>query len=431
MLMKKKSCTFYLLAIILLGIAGCERNDDDIKTGSELPTSLKLTVQEVNDSLIADWQLDKGAVEYFEFKINWQLETGPVQNNRILLDGDKNRYAQLKFGDIPLKSYKVIGYLSSGDSVVSNVIETYKPDLYPIQLRAFDALYNQEDSLVYLFSKDGILVSYNLNRKRVVAFNVFGKGINFTDFGTYGGNKELYLPSEDGNLYIMDGKTLELKDQITVGNPLFSAAAAGDYLFLSTGAYGSAIKVYSRSQKRYLGSGGLFGNTRLKTISSAKTELLDITPSYNTIQQATSYTLNAAGELIIKGEQKYPYQGWGINGNLIYPYQDGSKIILSNAGMILNNNLQLERKLSTVGDKYIAFCHNSQTQLLYAAYSATPRIDVFTADGAGLNKTIETALYPRWLFNVGAKIIMLGSKTSPGRLGLGVIPEKLYVEEVQ
>jgi hypothetical protein len=101
----------------------------------------------------------------------------------------------------PTVQYQVIGNLSSGKSVESNVITYSRKTIQPLKIAPYDIIYS--DNLLYFFEKNGKISIYNkdgvLNKSIATQAT-----IGYCDFGTYNGKKELYVPRNDGGyLYMM------------------------------------------------------------------------------------------------------------------------------------------------------------------------------------------------------------------------------------
>src|SRR5690606_2446515 len=201
-----------------------------------------------------------------------------------------------------------------------------------------DVLIDKQQKVLYLIDEFGGNVSiYNYITNKLINKINLKETIGYSALGNFEGAQELYIPTADGWLYIMDAVSLTLKDKIYVGGGegLGSVVSDRGKLFISTSDKSSssfneseAIKIYDRKSKKLLARTGLLYYTRLIPLENTELEFIDIALSPSDLKY---YKIDSAGDLI----KVYNHNHNGpIDPSIAKSFPDGKKFITSTSGSI-------------------------------------------------------------------------------------------------
>lgn len=276
-----------------------------------------------------------------------------------------------------------------------------------------DVLIDKQQQWIYITEQNKItIVDYT---GRIIRSNDLPVSIGFCSLGDFNSSKELYVPVNDGWVYILDAATLQLKGKIYIGGyDIGSVVAANGKLYvsssdMSSGGYSNCTKVYDRATKDLVGRTGYWNGTRLMKLEGTSVEMIDLTINLIPID-LSYYQFSAAGVPLIKKED--PYHGdYRMDANIVRSFPDGSKFITSSSGTIFNKSLVFDRYIKQYGDSYSDFAFNADGSLIYAAYGTQKKIDAVTYPDATTVKSYATAFYPYKIFRDGNSLICV-SKTN-------------------
>lgn len=276
-----------------------------------------------------------------------------------------------------------------------------------------DVLIDKQQQWIYITEQNKItIVDYT---GRIIRSNDLPVSIGFCSLGDFNSSKELYVPVNDGWVYILDAATLQLKDKIYIGGyDIGSVVAANGKLYvsssdMSSGGYSNCTKVYDRATKDLVGRTGYWNGTRLMKLEGTSVEMIDLTINLIPID-LSYYQFSAAGVPLIKKED--PYHGdYRMDANIVRSFPDGSKFITSSSGTIFNKSLVFDRYIKQYGDSYSDFAFNADGSLIYAAYGTQKKIDAVIYPDATTVKSYATAFYPYKIFRDGNSLICV-SKTN-------------------
>lgn len=305
------------------------------------------------------------------------------------------------------------------DSIKDYTVAYYtyrRPNTYP-RLRVSDALIDRQQKVTYLINRDsGLVVSYNYATAKVLKTTNLKRQVGYSALGSFAGgvNNELYMPTTDGWLYILDATTLTVKDKIYVeGDAVGSVVASNEKLFVSSSDqsfgsfYNNSLKIYDRKTKMVTGRTGEWNNTRLVLLpgNNVNFELVDI-PFNLTPYDLNYYTISPLGVPLSMVDD--PYHGdYPLDPNIIQAFPDGSRIISSSSGSVYTTKgLLFEKSLSPYGN-FRDFAFNSSSSVIYCITANEKKITAISYPSATVQRTFTTQLLPVKIFTDGNQLICI------------------------
>ncbi|WDF54765.1 hypothetical protein [Mucilaginibacter sp. KACC 22063] len=356
----------------------------------------------VGDSISLSWsKLDTS--EFVEYRIMRQDYDGIIFKT-IAASTNIN---SVKFVDknIPYNyviNYQIEGRLKSGVYITSNTASVNRLDITGFGINPFDAIFDKDNRLIYLFEKLGTISIYDLRRNEIVN-KISLTGTNgYSDFGIYNTKKELYVPGNFG-LGIYDAVTLQKIDQIDISFNAISVVSSNSNLYVATNAWlQNPLKVYSRKTKKLISQNGNFDDARLKKIPDTDSEILEISLRSNT-NNLNYYKFLQSGDLVNRLSQNNSYV---TKAEIFEFFPDGKSYITSSNGAIYNSDMTFKATLSDGHLSFTSFDFNKNSNEIYAA-TQNKTIEVYDLNNYQHKRTIQTKAYPLKIFDDGSKIICI------------------------
>lgn len=317
----------------------------------------------------------------------------------------------------PYVQYYVVAQMSSTSTYPyynNNVKQSNKQayartDIDFLSFTPMDVLYDKDNHQLYAYSSAGDIAIYNMQSKKFIKKITTNATIGYCDLGIYNGKTELYVPRNDGWLFIYDATTLTQIDQINIGTSITSTVYNSGVLFISTSSYNNNFATYSRATKALITQTGYYSsnNVRMKKIPNTNTEFLGIDGS----SQVYDYIFDNNGKYLSqKSNSIYPNMGYN-SSSLLEIFPDGSNFITSNTGIIIGRDLKYVSTLPHGNISYMSFCFDISARLIYAGCSIKT-IQAYSMDNYQLVKTINTQGYPTKIFYDNGAIISVSSTSS-------------------
>lgn len=328
----------------------------------------------------------------------------------------------------PVVSYSLVATVGSakGNEFVSNVVKITRPDIALADIAVGDAFYDKSEQEIYVFSMGGEVQVYNVQLNKWVRNASWGSGIGYCDIGMNNGTKELYVPREDGWLFIYDAATLNKIDQIHVGTQLHSVNYNDGILYVC-GTLGNmfsfdySLLSYNRQHKTKIAQLDMTDKNRLKLVPGTNSEFYAM--NYEHYLRYFSFD----------GNGKAVAQHYGtISGTYPVPsvfevFPDGSKCISSEVGYIYNKDLEYQTLLPHGADAYTSFCFDEANQLIYAGCKAK-KIQAYDMSNWQAAKTIKTAGVPFKVFFDNGSVICVSTAPIVNGGYYGALSRTVYIE---
>lgn len=277
-----------------------------------------------------------------------------------------------------------------------------------------DALIDRQNKRLYLTTNRNRVTVANYDGTQL-AKKEFPFTVGYSALGSFNGSDELYVPVNDGTLYILDAGTLQVKEKIYIGGTVIgSVAAYNGKLYVSSSnttepPHTNSIKIYDRATKSIIGSAGTTSDTRLLPLDGTSFEVIDLTNGYGT-KYLNYHKFTPDGTLITETKSNFTYSAY-MNTAVMRSFPDGNKIITSVYGSIYNKSLSLIGSLK--GKTYTDFAFNSDGSVIYAAsadnYNSTgpKKIEVISYPSLTVNKTYTMTGSPFAIFRDGNTLICI------------------------
>ncbi|MGZ3754275.1 MAG: hypothetical protein ACXVAY_02555 [Mucilaginibacter sp.] len=426
--MKKKHLPFIIL-VGLLALSSCKKNSTDIvidpKILSSLP-SIQLKVDNIiNDStIVLKWTKlnNKGFVSYSLYRSGTFLVNGKIVSGSTLLktftSADSLQYTENKMPFGRSVNYSIYAATDSLKNNASAYVTYTRPNaLY--QQGLYDVLINDQKKYLYVYDQTGHILIIDYARNKQITSTDLKVNIGFCALGDYNGSEnELYVPTADGWLDILDASTLAVKDRIYVtGGAIASVVANNGQLYVSSSdatltitGYDNQMKIYDRQSKNVISRTGFWNYTRLLYLQGTNTEVVDLTTNLAPAQLGY-YKFDGNGVLQTKTKDPY-FAVYNYDFNIFRSFPDGSKFITGASGFIFNKNLIFDRTLNT-NASYLDFAFNSDGSIIYAAggtlNGAQNAIQAISYPSLGVIKSYPTVLVPFKIFRDGNSLIVIST----------------------
>lgn len=423
------------LLLLLLALAACKKND---VTPDSYPDKIVLSeAQLTNDSVSLSWtRLDNSALVGYQVfrRLRPTDYTYPISAPGY---GVNNRALATHYTDktVPYSSYveyQVVGLLPNGQSISSNVVALKRPAIKTIDFTPFDVQFDRTRRRLYFFDNTGVISQYDLASAVVTKSVNTNAVIGYSDFATYNGVRELYVPRNDGWVFVYNAETLEKIDQLNVGTGASCVVAANGLLYVSTASWLShPLKVYNRASKSLVMETGDWDATRFKRIpgstsASSNVELLEMTLRIGPPEQYY-YNFTPGGSLLTRFPDRY-HGDYPVDGTIFEPFPTGIKYITSTSGTIYSKSLVYEATLPHGSLSYTTFGFDAASQAIYAG-TTTRTVEVYALSTYDHSRTINTKAYPYQLFEDGANGLLCVSSTTP--FSVYGHPNQLVVEQIR
>jgi hypothetical protein len=303
----------------------------------------------------------------------------------------------------PAISYSVVATMGSSqdEGHHSNVIRITRSDIALADIIPFDALFDQGSQQIYVYSNAGMMQVYDINLNKWVRNASWGSGVGYCDIGTYNGTTELYVPRQDGWLFIYDAATLTKIDQINVGTQLYGVSYNNGILYICgtvSSTYNYSILSYSREHKTKIAQLNTSDKNRLRLVPGTNSEFFSVA-DYGYLR---NYKFDSSGNAV--GQNYGTSTGTYPDPSIFEVFPDGNKFISNNTGCIYGKDLAYETVLPHGSYTFTSFCFDNAGQLIYTGCKEK-QIQAYAMSNYQSAKTLKTMGIPfKVFFNNGAVI---------------------------
>lgn len=414
--MKKSTFIILTLAIALFS---CSK---DNSSGSQNPSSVtnKISItnfQACGDSVVITWTSNHTYTQFTivrrdhratdTTKLNYGEEIGSVYNSSTLTFSDRT---------VPQKCYLEYQVIASyydnithaNVTVCSNVRSFSRPELKSFMLNPKDVLQDLANHRLFIIGNDSGKISqldYNTREitKQIYSYATLG----YSSLGMFNGTQELYVPRNDGYVYIYNAATLDKIDQIRCGNQCFSVVCNNGKLFVAvdTSSYDYALRVYDRASKALITHTNIYagyygGLSHIEMVPGSNTKLFGVGGDY---VYSFQYDANGHYQSISTGNFDYS----STSAFAVFP--NGQGLIIANHGSVYSNSLTLIQTLPYGDYQYSAYALNSPFTSIFAGCSNYKNIIEYSYPGYSERNTYKCNGYPAAVFIDGTNLIALSN----------------------
>jgi len=428
----------YLVLPAFVFITACKKGEPPATPATDQSKTITLSIDKtINDStLVLKWSKYNRTnfTGYQLRRTSYGFTNGFYQSTSITLksftNADSLTYTERNMPYSDKILYSVSAFADS--SAYSNIITYNRPNTVFLQALFSDALIDRQNKILYLiYQNNGTITAINYATNTLIKTGSVGVGVNFSGIGTFQGSTELYVPGNDGQLYIIDAATLATKEKFATSGHINSVYQMDGKLFVAwtAASYGdntTSIRVYDRVTKQLISSTGYYNNTRLVWLPGTNYEFIEETANESPTQ-FQYYKFDSSGlslsESTITNYAVNPY-----DVSILKAFPDGSRFIASSMGYVFTKNLVQETYIPNYistdpNAKFSDFEINSAGSVIYCAEASDRLINVMSYPSPKLLKTYNTVLYPSKLFIDGNQLICV-SKQAGGASGYYIDIEK-------
>jgi hypothetical protein len=423
-----KKIQILLFSVILVtGINSCKKESSG--TGSNSSPGNKITItnlQTSDDSVVVTWtKLVNSRFSYYLILRRNYKSTDTTDYSYSDVIDQINDVNTVKFVDhsIPVTSYleyQVLAVLQESEFynynyIYSNIMSYKRSGLTTFYLNPTDVIPDIANHRFYVIEGDSGKVSMvDYSSRSIVKSIMTNATIGFSDIGTYNNIKELYVPRNDGWVFIYNAETLDKIDQISAGTNCGSVLYNNGKLFIfgSSEDYYTSLFVIDRATKSVLSTINDIDYMRPELVPGSNTKIFGIT-TYGGIYY---FKFDANGQNITENENSTEYST-DYHSFEIFP--DGQHFITSDNGSIFDTNLNFVVQLPYGNYQYSGFAFNQTASNILASCGNYKYIVAYSNPGYTELQTYNTLGYPAFIFNDNNTIISLSSTTSYSYDGYG------------
>lgn len=296
--------------------------------------------------------------------------------------------------------YQVIGRLSSGREIKSNIVTLHRPSIKTVKAYTFDVLYDSANRNLYFLGRNGTITQYDVATSQVKATVQVGQVIGYSSLGSYQGRQELYVSSTSGVVHIYDAVTLSKLDEF---NPqmgeLTDVVAANGQLFVAGTFYsaGGPVQCFDRTTKTKLSSSGYWArrNMRLRKVPNTATDILGVSLSVTPVDQEY-HQFSPAGQFLSQSEDRY-HGDHPLDALLLEFFPDGDRYITGLQGGIYQRDMTHLADLGHTRADFTCFGFDPIAKVIYAG-TRRSTMEVYSMNDYTRIRSERTPLYPFKIF---------------------------------
>jgi len=361
----------------------------------------------------------------------------PSQVIKRISDPNTTSFTDLDIPYTPYLEYQVIAVLGTSNSISKNIYsnsKTYeRPGIKVFKAQPYDVLPDLSNNRLYIIESDSGKISiYNFESGAVEKSISTNAKIGFSDFGTFNNKRELYVPRNDGWVYVYDAATLQKIDQVNCGSDASCVVFNNNKLFVSTDDDywpNRPLKVIDRATKAVITTAGDNDRTRMKLIPGTTSEFIDIS-LYIGPTDLGYLKFDANGNKVTQFEDRY-HGDYPLDAIAFQIMPNGLEFITSDEGAIYSKDLTYKLRLPHGNYRYSDFAFSSTGSTIYAACSNNKLVISYTSPGYVETKKYSTKGYPYKVFRKDNTLICLSSSSPLGSYSpYNFISAKLFIEKI-
>jgi hypothetical protein len=428
----KKFTGFFFAIFVVAALSSCKK---DNSTGANIPFSYQnkiviTNLQTSNDSVVLTWTKLTNSRFYLYLVIRRNFKAADPTSFSYsdileeIYDADMVRFVDHSFPLTSYLEYEVVGVLldttsSSYNYIYSNVRSYERPNLKTFYFNPTDVIPDIPNHRFYVIEADSGKINMVDYRNKTLLKSIKTYSTNgFCALGTYNGVKELYVPRNDGWLFIYNAETLTQIDQINAGTNCGAVVSNNGKLFVfgNSSYYYNNLCVIDRATKSVITTVNDLNYVRPRLIPGSNTKILGVSSSSSSSGYLYSFEFDANGILKSQDENYVSYPS-DYHSFEIFP--DGQHFITSQYGAIYTGALSYVIQLPYGNYNYSGFAFDSAASQILAGCRNYKNIVSYTNPGYTEQTTYHTSGYPAFIFTDNNSIISLSSSTSFSYYGYG------------
>jgi hypothetical protein len=278
-----------------------------------------------------------------------------------------------------------------------------------------DIFKHPTESIIYLHDKGARkLVKFDYASDEIVGETFLASTSGHGDIGDNGYGIEIYMPGDDGRVYILDADDLSLLTTIDTGIPVSSVVINGlGHVIANSDAenfWYHPLRVYSRSNGNEIDRGGDNAVVRLRKVPG-QNSVISISRGISPIDM-DYFEISDFGTIEVHQNDEY-HGTYPLSPDIFRISDDGIYTVTSNRGVIYlaNSSMEYRGQLYDGTLYYSDFAFNDDSSIIYAAASDEKLIQVVDYYTLLVSDEILTRGYPRLLVRDGNQLIVLNKPT--------------------
>ncbi len=275
----------------------------------------------------------------------------------------------------------------------------------------YDMLKHPTEPFVYLLDQGGQrILQFDYQSMQVVDEVTLPGTIGYGDIADNGFGVEVYIPCNDGSIYIFDAENLEQTATIYTGLQTKSVVANSQGHVIASVApdpwFDQPVRTYSRASGINIDGGGDHDRDRLRKIPG-KNEYISISTGISP-RDMEFFRLTDEGTIDLHQDDQY-HSEYPLNANIFRVSDDGTYVITSSYGAvyIANSSMEYRGELQRGTLHFSDFAFSEDGSTIYAATSNRKSIQIGHYPSLIRDDEILTKGYPVMIVRDGNQIISL------------------------
>ncbi len=395
-------------------------DEDDFQSSKTIQVSTNAikgvtlnTPELVNGNVVLKWTKFEGS-DFLMYEVFRTDENCSDAGKELLATiGDIN---QTSFTDslVPL-AYQACYFIR-----VTNIQDQYRnsntqlvnlPDGHLFNFIPSDFLKHPTEKIIYLVDKGGQkLIKFNYELMQVSdEVNLQGT-VGYCDIGDNGFGYEIYIPGNDGWIYVYNAADLSLVTSILTGLPTASCVVNGlGHVIASVQPspwWEQPVRTYSRATGINLDGNGDFERDRLRMIPG-KNELISISTTVSPVDMEY-FRLDENGMIVLHQDDQY-HGDYPLNPNIFRISDNGEYAITASEGAVYlaNSSMEYKGQLQHGTLSFSDFAFSDDGSVIYAGTSNRKSVQIGHYPSLIRDDEILTKGFPKFVLRDGQRLILL------------------------
>jgi len=420
-----RKTALFLSLIIFTILSSCKKDSTNSGVNINPSSSNKIVITNLqfsSDSVVLTWTklTNKNFRAYYILRRNYKSTnpnsfTGSDIIDEIY-DASVVKFADNNFPVAPYLEYEVVGLISDSltynySYIYSNVMPFERSGLKTFYFNPIDVIPDIPNHLFYVIEADSGKISIvDYTARSIVKAIKTNATIGYCALGTYNGVKEIYVPRNDGWVFIYNAVTLAKIDQISSGSSCGAVLFNNGKLFVfgNSNDYYTSMNVIDRATKSVISTISNLYYMRPKLVPGSNTKIFGVASSYSSSGDLYSFEFDASGNVLNHSENYVDYPS-DYHSFEIFP--DGQHFITSEYGAIYASDLSYVVQLPYGDYNYSGFAFSGSASKIVAGCNNYKDIITYSNPGYSELQAYQTQGYPAFIFNDNDTIISLSSTT--------------------
>ncbi|MES2381483.1 MAG: hypothetical protein V4538_10615 [Bacteroidota bacterium] len=390
--------------------AACKKEETSTDSSTDFKDAIILNEPKIyGDSVVVlTWSIkDRSKFKSIVIIRNDNINNAPPSFIGVSLDS--SQYIDTLIPYCPRFDYNIRGYIKGTNSqfYFSNSYYFFDNEISKFEIKPTNILHDKENKFIYFFESNGNISLYDIAKKAIIKTVTIGNGNGNCDFGYYNGVQELYIPDDNGWLYVYDAQNLTEITKFNVGNSLTSVVENNNILFISnTLGFDNSLIAFDRATGKNISTQVTDKIVCLKKVSNTQTNLWALCESsWNNFSyfqyNNQNNPINSPNQLSLT----FPADIF------TFPFESspqGNYMLFSSGGNIITQDYIIKYNLPKGNYKFSSFTIDKENNRILGTTSSKT-IEVYDATTFKFIKSIRTKTYPMHVVIQNNRLICVGS----------------------